>query len=210
MRMRKKPNLIPRMEKVSSVLMKEPKLLKGKWLACFPGYENLHVELGCGKGSFTCGIAKEEPNALLIAVERVPDAMVVAMERTCEMELDNVRYLDTDAVKLEELFDVGEIDRIFINFCDPWPKKKQFKRRLTSPDFLKLYAKVLRKGGQIWFKTDNLPLFDWSVEQFSANGYTLSAITRDLHANGPVGIMTDYEKKFYSEGKPICRLVATL
>lgn len=210
MRMRKKPNLIPRMEKASSVLIREPELLRGKWLEAFPTCRALHVELGCGKGSFTCGTAQGEPEALLVAVERVPDAMVVAMERACELELRNVRFLDIDAARLEELFEEDEIDRIYINFCDPWPKKKQFKRRLTSPDFLKIYAKVLKKGGQIHFKTDNLPLFDWSVEQFSANGWTLSEVTRDLHANGPTGVMTDYEKKFYGEGKPICRLVATL
>ena len=208
MRMRKKPNLVPRMEKASAVLEPEPEKLRGRWLASFPRCSRLYLELGCGKGSFTCASALAEPEALFAAVERVPDAMVVAMERACEMELHNVRFLDADAVRLPELFAPGEADRIYINFCDPWPKKKQFKRRLTAPGFLALYRQILKPEGEIWFKTDNRDLFDWSEEQLLACGWQVSEVTRDLHANGPAGIMTDYEKKFYGEGKPICRLTA--
>ena len=208
MRMRKKPNLVPRMEKASRVLEREPEKNKGRWLEACPGCGRLYLELGCGKGGFTCAAAAAEPEALLVAVERVPDAMVVAMERACEMELQNVRFLDADAARLTELFGEGEAERIYINFCDPWPKKKQFKRRLTAPAFLDLYRQILKPGGEIWFKTDNRDLFDWSEEQLRAKGWELREITRDLHAQGPVGIMTDYEKKFYGEGKPICRLVA--
>ncbi len=210
MRMRKKPNLLPRMERASKVLETEPEALRGKWLDYFPQCRELHLELGCGKGGFTCAAAAAAPEVLLAAVERVPDAMVVAMERAFAAELQNVRFLDADAARLPELFAPGEVARIYINFCDPWPKKKQFKRRLTAPGFLELYKQVLAPGGEIWFKTDNLPLFDWSVETLEGAGFTLSQVTRDLHENGPVGIMTDYEKKFYGEGKPICRLVARL
>ena len=206
--MRKKPNLIPRMEKASAVLEPEPEKLRGRWLEGFPACSRLYLELGCGKGSFTCASALAEPEALFAAVERVPDAMVVAMERACEMELHNVRFLDADAVRLPELFAPGEADRIYINFCDPWPKKKQFKRRLTAPGFLALYRQILKPEGEIWFKTDNRDLFDWYEEQLLACGWQVSEVTRDLHANGPAGIMTDYEKKFYGEGKPICRLTA--
>ncbi|MBO4677083.1 MAG: tRNA (guanosine(46)-N7)-methyltransferase TrmB [Oscillospiraceae bacterium] len=208
MRMRKKPNLIPRMEKAAAVLEREPEKLRGRWLEACPGHTRLYLELGCGKGGFTCAAAREEPEALFAAVERVPDAMVVAMERACEMDLHNVRFLDADAARLTELFAPGEADRIYINFCDPWPKKKQFKRRLTAPGFLALYRQILKPEGEIWFKTDNRDLFDWSEEQLLACGWQVSEVTRDLHANGPVGIMTDYEKKFYGEGKPICRLTA--
>ena len=210
MRMRKKPNLLPRMEKASAVLEREPEGLRGSWLAAFPGFRHLHLELGCGKGGFTCEAAAAAPDTLLVAVERVPDAMVVAMERAVAAGLTNVRFLDADALRLPELFAPGEVERIYINFCDPWPKKKQFKRRLTAPGFLALYRQVLQPGGEIWFKTDNLPLFDWSEETMAAAGFRLSEVTRDLHAAGPVGIMTDYEKKFYGEGKPICRLVAAI
>ena len=210
MRMRKKPNLLPRMERASAVLTAEPEQYRGKWLQAFPGFTGLQLELGCGKGGFTCAAAAAMPETLLVAVEKVPDAMVVAMERAVEAELRNVRFLDIDAARLPELFAPGEVERIYINFCDPWPKKKQFKRRLTAPGFLALYKQVLKPGGEIWFKTDNQPLFDWSVETFEAAGFRLSQVTHDLHAGGSVGIMTDYEKKFYGEGKPICRLVAAL
>ena len=208
MRMRKKPNLIPRMEKASAVLEREPEKLRGRWLEVYPGHSRLYLELGCGKGGFTAASAQAEPEALFAAVERVPDAMVVAMERAFDLGLTNVRFLDVDAVRLPELFAQGEADRIYINFCDPWPKKKQHKRRLTAPAFLALYKQVLKPGGEIWFKTDNRDLFDWSEEQFLAGGWALGEVTRDLHGEGPVGIMTDYERKFYGEGKPICRLVA--
>ena len=194
--------------KASAVLELRPEELRGRWLEGFPACSRLYLELGCGKGSFTCASALAEPEALFAAVERVPDAMVVAMERACEMELHNVRFLDADAVRLPELFAPGEADRIYINFCDPWPKKKQFKRRLTAPGFLALYRQILKPEGEIWFKTDNRDLFDWSEEQLLACGWQVSEVTRDLHANGPAGIMTDYEKKFYGEGKPICRLTA--
>ena len=210
MRMRKKPNLLPRMERASSVLTASPEALRGKWLASFPGYSHLHLELGCGKGGFTCAAAAAMPDTLLAAVEKVPDAMVVAMERAVEAGLHNVRFLDIDALRLPELFAPGEVERIYINFCDPWPKKKQFKRRLTAPGFLALYRQVLAPEGEIWFKTDNQPLFDWSCETMAEAGFRRSGVPRDLHAGGAVGIMTDYEKKFVGEGKPICRLVAKL
>ena len=210
MRMRKKPNLLPRMERAAAVLAAEPETLRGLWRTLLPGCAALHLELGCGKGGFTCAAAAAMPDTLLAAVEKVPDAMVVAMERAVEAGLQNVRFLDEDALRLPELFAPGEVERIYINFCDPWPKKKQFKRRLTAPGFLALYRQVLAPGGEIWFKTDNLPLFDWSCETMAEAGFQLREVTRDLHASGSVGIMTDYEKKFVGEGKPICRLVARL
>lgn len=208
MRMRKKPNLIPRMERCAYVQIKEPQALKGKWLSSCGEYKRLYVEVGCGKGGFTAKTAAAIPDALIVAIERVPDAMVIGMERVCDEGIENVRFIDTDANLLPEIFEKGEVDRIYINFCDPWKKKKQAKRRLTSPGFLRLYREILKDGGEIHFKTDNLPLFEYSLEQFSENGWALSEVTRDLHAQGPVGIMTDYEKKFYEQGVPINRCVA--
>ncbi len=208
MRMRKKPNLIPRMERCDRVLEKDPARLQGKWLREYQGFNQLHLELGCGKGRFTAEMARENPEALFVAVERVPDAMVVAMERVCAMELNNVRFLDFDAAGCQEIFSPGEVDRIYINFPDPWLKKKQFKRRLTAPSFLKIYSDILKDGGEIWFKTDNVPLFQWSKEQFEGQGWELYQVTDDLHANGSTGVMTDYEAKFYDQGIAINRLVA--
>lgn len=209
MRMRKKPNLLPRMEQCAGVLLTDPESLKGRWRDEFPGFSQLHIELGCGKGRFTAETAQAMPDVLLVAIEKVPDAMVVAMERVCALGLPNARFMDRDVVKLPELFARGEADRIYINFCDPWPKSRDAKYRLTAPDFLRKYADVLPLGGQIHFKTDNTPLFTWSVEQFTGEGWALSEVTNDLHAAGPVGVMTDYEAKFYAQGLPINRLVAT-
>ena len=208
MRMRKKPNLIPRMERCAAVLISQPEALRGRWRAEFPQYKEIRLELGCGKGRFTCGEAANEPEALLLALEKVPDAMVVAMERVMEQKIPNVRFLDRDAGLLPEIFAPGEIARLYINFCDPWPKSRDAKLRLTAPGYLRLYADLLPLGGQIRFKTDNTPLFDWSIRQMEAEGWELSEVTHDLHARGPVGVMTDYEAKFYDLGQPINRLVA--
>ena len=166
MRMRKKPNLIPRMERCAAVQIAAPESLRGRWGEEFPQYKGLRLELGCGKGRFTVEQAKAEPDVLLLALEKVPDAMVVAMERVMEQHIPNVRFLERDAACLPDLFTPGEIQRLYINFCDPWPKSRDAKLRLTAPGFLRLYADALPVGGEIWFKTDNTPLFDWSIARF--------------------------------------------
>jgi len=208
MRMRKKPNLLPRMEKTAAVLITDPETYPGTWREKIPGFAALHLELGCGKGRFTADTAAQAPDVLLVAVEKVPDAMVVGMERVCGRGLHNVRFLDRDVSLLPEIFAQGEVDRIYLNFCDPWPKSRYAKNRLTAPGFLRLYADVLPVGGELHFKTDNRPLFDWSVEQFTAEGWEISELTNDLHANGICGVMTDYEARFHAEGVSINRLVA--
>ena len=144
-----------------------------------------------------------------MAVERVPDAMVIAMERCRDLGLTNVFFIDGDAAELDRYFAPGEVDLLYINFCDPWPSVKHARRRLTAEPFLRAYRKVLRDGGEIHFKTDNHDLFEWSLFQFPKAGYELSEVTRDLHANGVQGIMTDYEEKFYNLGTPINRCVGT-
>ena len=209
MRMRKRPNLAPRMDKCAGLMDTAPNELRGKWMESYPGHERLYLELGCGKGRFTVDTAKDMGDVLYVAMEKVPDAMIIAMERAKDMGLENVRFIDGDAAKLKEMFADAEAERIYINFCDPWPKSRDAKFRLTAPGFLRLYGDVLKMGGQIHFKTDNTPLFDWSVEQFKAEGWDISELTHDLHANGPVGVMTDYEAKFYAQGLKINRLVAT-
>ena len=203
-RMRKKPNLIPRLERCAHVLENSPEALRGSWLDACPVYDEVHVELGCGKGRFTCDMAEQNPRVLFAAVEKVPDALVVAMERACERGLTNVRFLAKDAASLAEYFAPAEVGRIYINFPDPWPKKKQFKRRLTAPSFQKLCFDALKPGGEIWFKTDNVPLFEWSLEQYEGCGWTLKDVSRDWHDT----VMTDYEAKFREQGVKINRLVA--
>lgn len=202
MRMRKKKNLVPRMEACDACWIRRPEEHRGRWRELMPGARELRVELGCGKGRFTAETAKAEPDVLLIAVEKVPDAMVVAMERVVEQGIPNVRFLDRDAELLPEMFAPGEISRLYINFPDPWPKKKQFKRRLTAPEFLDKYRALLPEGGAVWFKTDNGLLFDWSLESFRGCGWALA----DMPEGTP---MTDYEARFTEMGLPIHRVVAT-
>ncbi len=175
-----------------------------------PGAVELRVELGCGKGRFTAETARLNPDILFIAIEKVPDAMVVGMERAMALELKNVFFVVGDAALLPDYFAPGEADLIYINFCDPWPPKGQAKRRLTHRGFLETYRKVLKPGGQVHFKTDNQPRFVFSVREFPQAGFALSEVTRNLHENGPQGVMTDYEAKFYEQGLPINRCVGTM
>ena len=205
MRMRKMKNLEPRMEKCRDFQIFNPAEHKGTWRELMPGCEQLWVEVGCGKGKFTAETAEANPNVLLIAVECCREAMVVAMEKARDKGLKNVFYIDMDVAEIENIFASQEIDRLFINFPDPWPRKKNAKRRLTHRGFLDKYCRVVRTGGEIHYKTDNAPLFEFSVEEFRACGLEIKNLTRDLHANGPVGIMTGYEEKFYGLGTPINR-----
>ena len=205
MRMRRMKNLESRMEACAEVHIQEPAAYKGKWRSLMPGCSALWVEVGCGKGKFTAETAQANPDVLLIAVERCREAMVVAMEKARNMGLKNVFYIDMDVANIEEIFERGEMDRLFINFPDPWPRKKNAKRRLTHRGFLDKYCRTVREGGEIHFKTDNAPLFEFSVEEFAACGLQVNNLTRNLHENGIVGIMTGYEEKFHALGTPINR-----
>ena len=205
MRMRRRNNLEPRMNACESVWIHEPEALRGNWRSLMPGCRELRVEVGCGKGKFTAETAQANPDVLLIAVERCKEAVVVAMEKAQSMGLTNVFYIDMDVAMIEDFFAPGEIDRLFINFPDPWPRKKNGKRRLTHRGFLDKYCRVVRQGGEIHFKTDNAPLFEFSLEEFAACGLETKNVTRNLHENGIVGIMTGYEEKFHALGTPINR-----
>ena len=205
MRMRKMKNRDSRMERCGELRITEPAEKKGAWRALKPDCTQLWVEVGCGKGKFTAETAEANPDVLLIAVERCREAMVVAMEKAQSMGLTNVFFIDMDVEKIEEIFAPGEIDRLFINFPDPWPRKKNAKRRLTYRTFLDKYCRVIKEGGEIHYKTDNAPLFEFSVEEFAACGLEVKNLTRNLHENGIVGIMTGYEEKFHALGTPINR-----
>ena len=205
MRMRKMKNLEPRMEKCSAYRIAAPAEKKGAWRTLMPGCTALWVEVGCGKGKFTAETAQANPDVLLIAVERCREAMVVAMEKAKSLNLTNVFFIDMDVAGIEDIFAGEEIDRLFINFPDPWPRKKNAKRRLTHRGFLDKYCRVVKAGGAFHFKTDNAPLFEFSLEEFAACGLEIKNLTRDLHKDGIVGIMTGYEEKFYALGTPINR-----
>lgn len=209
MRMRKKKNLIPRMERCAAQLIRDPYDRRGHWRELMPQARELRLELGCGKGRFTAETAQQHPDTLYIALERVPDAMIVAMERCMDKGLTNVFFIDGDAARLRDYFAPDEVDQMYINFCDPWPSNRHAKRRLTHENFLVLYRGILKTGGKLCFKTDNRDLFEFSLFQFPKAGYDLSEVTRDLHNQGICGVMTDYEAKFHDQGVPINRCVGT-
>lgn len=211
MRMRKKKNCGARMERCESVWIKEPEKCKGKWHEIFENDNPIHIEIGCGKGSFIRGMAQMHPDINFVAVEKVEDVIVMAMEKAIEAELTNVRFTDMDAEKIDDFFEYGEAERIYLNFSDPWKKNKQAKRRLTHKNFLDIYKKILKPEQQIWFKTDNKQLFEFSLNSFCAEDFKLSNITLDLHNSGFEGnVMTEYETRFVELGQPIYRLEAAI
>lgn len=217
MRMRKKPNYEQRLGRVADYLIKEPEELRGRWLGALSGFSGLYAELGCGKGRFTCELAKLHPDILFVGIERVPDVLLPALERAKREELVNVRFIIGDVRILPKIFAGGEVLRIYINFCDPWPGSRRAKRRLTCEDFLALYRLVLQINGEIRFKTDDAPLFEYSLGRFLACGFEVREVTRDLHGiltplgepnHGEKAVMTNYEEKFHASGVGISRCVA--
>lgn len=210
MRMRKKKNLDSRMAHCNQWLIGTPQDKQGRWRELFAGESEapIYLEIGCGKGRFTIETAQQNPQALYLAIERVPDAMIIAMERAREQEVQHLFFIDEDARALADIFAAGEVDRIYINFCDPWPSHKHARRRLTHVDFLRMYHQILKPDGEIHFKTDNSDLFEYSLFQFPKEGFVLHDVTRNLHEHEINGVMTDYEEKFYLQGKPINRCVA--
>ena len=179
---------------------------KGRWHDIFGRKALLHVELGTGKGDFISQLAERHPDVNFIGIEAEQDVLYSAAKKVAEKELGNVRLLVFDINHIEEIFAPGEVDRFYINFCDPWPKKRHAKRRLTYISFLEKYRALLRKGGELHFKTDNRPLFDFSLEQFEEAGLSVRDVTFDLHGeNRPDNIMTEYERKFSGFGEKIHR-----
>lgn len=210
MRVRKKKNLDTRWERCADLLVENPESIKGKWHEKFQSDNDIHLEIGCGKGGFIVGMAKMYPHVNFIAVEKVREVMVMAMEKAMEEGIDNVLFMDMDAEKIEDVFEKGEIKRIYLNFSDPWKKNKQAKRRLTHKRFLDRYKNVLCEGDYIWFKTDNKQLFEFSLNSFAEENYKMRNITLDLHNSKFEGnIMTEYETRFSEMGMPIYRVEAT-
>jgi len=189
----------------------QPVSLRGRWLEVF-GHSELRLELGCGKGRFTVESAKAEPDVLFVAFEKTENVLVSALERANRDSLKNVKFVSTYVSDLTRYFAPGELSRIYLNFPDPWPTNRYAKRRLTAKSYLEQYAEVLRPGGEVYLKTDNLPLFEFSLESFTSYGFELLEISEDIHKNGPVGLMTDYELKFHGAKMPIyqCRARATI
>lgn len=200
MRMRNKKHLSERLEKNKHLM-----------IAALPDNtpSPLHIEIGCGKGNFICELAKRNPHINYIAIEAVSNVMVMAMEKAAAMDIDNIKFMLGDASVLLKDGKEFYCDRIYLNFSDPWPKSRHAKRRLTSPSFLELYKSILTKNGDIHMKTDNKNLFEYSLNSFSENGFTLRNIFLDLHnSNFEGNIMTEYEKNFSEKGFPIYRTEA--
>lgn len=210
MRMRKKKNLEPRMGRCDEWLVAQPEALRGKWREQLGADASavLNLEIGCGKGSFIVEMARQNPEQIFLAVERVESVLLLAMEKARQAEIRNLFFLDADASGLGQVFAPAEIDRLYLNFSDPWPPKRQHKRRLTHPRLLAVYDSFLKPEGEICFKTDNKGLFEDSICYFSQYGYGLFAVTFDLHQTDTPNVMTEYERNFSAKGFPIYRLVA--
>jgi tRNA (guanine-N7-)-methyltransferase len=183
--------------------------IKGKWNERFGNDNPIRIEIGMGKGRFIIDMAKQNPDINFVGIEKFSSVLVRAVEKQNEEQLPNLLFMRMDAEYIENYFDKGEVDYIFLNFSDPWPKDRHAKRRLTSVQFLGRYRNILAKGGGVTFKTDNRPLFDFSLEQVGEAGWELLNVTYDLHnseyAEG--NVMTEYEERFSSMGNPICRMV---
>jgi len=179
---------------------------KGHWHEVFGRNAPLHVELGTGKGKFITQLAEENPEINFIGIEAQQDVLYYAALKAREKNLTNVRLLVFDINQVLDIFAPGEVDRFYINFCDPWPKARHARRRLTHANFLDKYRLLLAKGGEIFFKTDNRPLFDFSLEQFAACNLEVNQVTFDLHKSDYQGnVMTEYETKFSGMGTSINR-----
>lgn len=197
----------------SDCVIKDYKEKKGKWKEIFGNDHPLRIEVGMGKGQFIIQMAQQNPNVNYIGIERYDSVLLRAiqkLERT-EEKPENLRFLCIDARELPEVFERGEVDRIYLNFSDPWPKERHARRRLTSREFLKRYEEIIEPGKFVEFKTDNVGLFDFSLEEIKEADWVLEASTYDLHHNEEMNngnVMTEYEEKFSSQGNKICKLVA--
>lgn len=194
----------------SEYVIQEPTEYKGRWKAVFENPGELHIEVGMGKGKFLNEMARRNPHINYIGIEMYSSVLLRALQK---MELDllpNLRFLCIDARILPDVFEKGEVDHIYLNFSDPWPKDRHAKRRLPSRQFLERFDQILKADGRISFKTDNRDLFDFAVEELEPAGWKAEVITYDLHADEVLcegNVMTEYEEKFSSKGNPICKYV---
>lgn len=211
MRLRNNPKANEIIEQHSDVVVFNTKEHKGKWHEVFSNSHPIYIEIGMGKGDFIIENAKRYPHINFIGIEKFPSVMVGALKKVDENEeLPNLRFLKEDALYLNEVFDQHEIDRIYLNFSDPWPKSRHAKRRLTSPTFLPIYENILKHKGELILKTDNRILFEYSLLSFQQYGLDFHDVCLDLHHSEGYedNIQTEYERKFSPFG-PIYRIVTT-
>lgn len=209
MRVRKRKGAEEHLENNPQYVILEPETAKGKWQQVFGNQNPIHIEVGSGKGGFITGMARQNPDINYIGIDIQLSVLSYALDKVLESQLPNVRLLRVDGSSLTNYFEEGEIDLLYLNFSDPWPKSRHEKRRLTYKDFLKTYEEILPKHGQIHFKTDNRGLFEYSLASFSQYGMTLNQVWLDLHASDYEGnVMTEYEAKFANKGQVIYRVEA--
>ena len=194
----------------SPYVIQDPEARRGIWNQVFGNENPIEIEVGMGKGKFIMDLAAANPGINYLGIERYSSVLLRALQKRSELELSNIYFLCIDAKAMAEYFAEGEVSRIYLNFSDPWPKDRHAKRRLTSPEFLTVYDHILAPDGTIEFKTDNRGLFDYSLESIPAAGWNIQMSTFDLHHSeySAGNVMTEYETKFVSEGKPICKLIA--
>ena len=195
----------------NDMAINEPTELKGKWKEEFGNDNSIRIEIGMGKGKFITTLAMENPDINYIGIEKYSSVLIRAIERCEEIEVPNLRFIRMEAEYICDVFEKGEVDRIYLNFSDPWPKDRHAKRRLTSKQFFERYDVILKKDGIVEFKTDNDLLFQFSLEQVPEAGWKLIEQTWDLHNDERLmqgNVMTEYESKFSQMGNPIHKLIA--
>lgn len=207
MRVRRVPGAYEALLKYDRYFIPEPERFKGSWQSVFGNDKPLYAEFGGGKGKFIIEIATRYPEINFIMVDAVTEILLKAAQRSYKHQLPNLRIIQMDLQFARNVFSDGELDRIYLNFSDPWPKKRHFKRRLTYRDFLETYRYLLKKGEWVHFKTDNRDLFEFSLNEFASLDLKMKNISLNLHANEPVdNVKTEYEEKFSSLGHPIYRV----
>lgn len=184
----------------------EPERRRGSWREFFEHPSPLHLEIGCGKGGFLVRKAQLHPEISYLGLEKYTSVLVRAVQKQAQLELPNLRFVRTEAEILPMVFAPGEVERIYLNFSDPWPKERHANKRLTSAAFLRRYEEILIPGGRVEFKTDNESLFDFSLEQLETAGWEAEIISWNLHADEELmreNCLTEYEERFSAMGKPI-------
>lgn len=184
--------------------------MPGKWQEIFGNENPIHIEIGMGKGQFIHAMAKLNPHINYVGVEKYSSVLIRAIQKMEQEELPNLKFLRMDAEDVAKVFGKEEVDKIYLNFSDPWPKDRHAKRRLPSREFLARYDVILKKDSRLEFKTDNRDLFDFAVEELQPAGWKAEVITYDLHGDANLvegNVMTEYEEKFSSMGNPICKYI---